>query len=61
MKRTSTKKTPLAVLGEEALKKAVYDAIRDHARTGDKVVIYRQGRVEEVPAARLMKRRGIRE
>jgi hypothetical protein len=50
-------KQPLALLAEEALQEAVYEAIQDHARTGDKVAIYRNGKVVEVPAQSLRLRR----
>lgn len=42
---------------EQALKKAVAETIRDHARTGDPVVIWRNGKVVQVPAASLLPRR----
>jgi SepF-like predicted cell division protein (DUF552 family) len=44
------KKIPLAIRAERALQLAVYEAIKDHARTGDKVVIYRKGKVVIIPA-----------
>ena len=34
----------LALMAEEALKVAVYEAIKDHERTGDRVAIWRKGR-----------------
>jgi len=39
---------------EKALKKAVAKTIQDHARTGDPVVIWRNGRVVWVPAKQLL-------
>lgn len=36
--------------GEIALKEAVAKAIADHARTGDPIVVWRDGRVAHVPA-----------
>ncbi len=48
-------KKPLYRIAEASLKKAVDQAIRDHAKTGDKVVIYRQGKVVEVSAAKLLR------
>ena len=42
---------------EQALKQAVAETIRDHARTGDPVVIWRNGRVAWVPAGQLLRRR----
>ena len=41
----------------QALKKAVAETIRDHARTGDPVVIWRDGKVVRVPAAQLLRRK----
>ena len=41
---------PLELRAEEALKKAVADTIADHKRTGDPIVIWRDGRVVKVPA-----------
>ena len=46
----------LNVKAEKALKKAVAETIRDHARTGDPVVIWRNGKVVWVPASRLLRR-----
>ena len=36
---------------EQALKKAVAETIRDHAKTGDPIVIWQDGKVVRVPAA----------
>lgn len=41
---------PLEVRAEEALKKAVTETIADHKRTGDPIVIWRDGRVVKIPA-----------
>ncbi len=41
---------------EAALKKAVRKAIEDHARTNDPVIIYRDGKVLEVPAKSLLRK-----
>lgn len=41
---------PLEVRAEEALKKAVADTIADHKRTGDPIVIWRDGKVVKIPA-----------
>lgn len=46
------------VKAEKALKKAVAETIRDHARTGDPVVIWRNGKVAWVPADQLLPGRG---
>ena len=42
------------VKAEKALKKAVAETIRDHARTGDPVVIWRDGKVVWVLAKTLL-------
>ena len=42
------------VKAEKALKKAVAKTIQDHARTGDPVVIWRNGKVVWVPAKQLL-------
>jgi len=41
---------PLEIRAKEALKKAVADTIADHKRTGDPIVIWRDGRVVKIPA-----------
>ena len=51
------KNLPLALRAEAALKEAVYKAIKDHARTGDPVVIYKDGKVLEIPARKLRLRK----
>lgn len=43
----------LGRMAEEALRLAVYEAVKDHARTGDPVVIWKNGKVVSVPARRL--------
>lgn len=40
----------MAFLAEEALKKAVARTIADHKRTGDPIVIWRDGKVVKIPA-----------
>jgi len=42
------------VKAEKALKKAVAKTIQEHARTGDPVVIWRNGRVTWIPAKKLL-------
>lgn len=37
-----------------ALKKAVSNAIKDHARTGDSIVVWRHGKVAHVSAKKLL-------
>ena len=59
MKRNGSLKRSVHLVGlnaEKALKKAVEETIRDHARTGDAVVIWRNGKVVWVPAAQLLRR-----
>ena len=43
-----------SVKAEKALKEAVTDTIRDHARTGDPLAIWRNGKVVWIPAKRLL-------
>ncbi|MBI3325020.1 MAG: hypothetical protein HYZ92_07040 [Candidatus Omnitrophica bacterium] len=43
----------VSVKAEKALKKAVAKTIQEHARTGDPVVIWRDGKVVWVPAKQL--------
>ena len=45
----------VSVKAEKALKEAVTDTIRDHARTGDPVVIWRHGKVVWIPAKTLIR------
>ena len=41
---------PIGIRAEEALRKAVADAIADHKRSGDSIVIWRDGKVVKIPA-----------
>lgn len=43
----------LALMAEEALRLAVYDAIKDHERTGDSVVIWKNGKVVHISPKQL--------
>ncbi len=43
----------MAFRAEEALKKAVDRAIADHKRTGDPIVIWRDGKVVKIPAEQI--------
>lgn len=54
-----TPKSPkwLRKTAETALKKAVRKAIEDHAKTNDPVVIYENGKVKEVSAKSLLKKK----
>ena len=47
---------PLAILALEALRKAVAEAIADHKRTGDPIVIWKDGKVIRVPADQIVVR-----
>jgi hypothetical protein len=47
----------ISIKAEQALKRAVAEVIRDHARTGDPVVIWRKGKVAWVPASQLLSQR----
>jgi hypothetical protein len=40
---------PIGIRAEEALKKAVAEAIADHKRTGDPIAIWRDGKVVQIP------------
>ena len=42
--------TPLEIRAEEAMRKAVANVIADHKRTGDPIVIWRDGKVVKIPA-----------
>jgi hypothetical protein len=46
----------LNIKAEKALKKAVAETIRDHARTGDSVVVWRNSKVVHVSAKELLQR-----
>lgn len=55
MKKSVASEDPykLAYMAEEALRLAVYEAIKDHERTGDPVVIWQNGKVVSVQAGKL--------
>ena len=53
-KKEPKKKVPLAVQAEKALQRAVAEVVEDHKRTGDPVVIWRDGKVVKVPADQLV-------
>ena len=42
------------IKAEKAMKKAVTKTIQDHARTGDPIVIWRNGKVVWIPAKTLI-------
>ena len=48
---------PIVRKAGQALKKSVAEAIRDHARTGDPVVIWRNGKVVWVSARQLLRKK----
>jgi len=50
MKKKDLKDIPIGIRAEEALKKAVADAIADHKRSGDPIVIWRDGKIVKIPA-----------
>jgi len=50
MKKKNLKDIPIGIRAVEALKKAVTDAIADHKRSGDPIVIWRDGKVVKIPA-----------
>jgi hypothetical protein len=50
MKKKDLKNIPIGIRAEEALKKAVADAIADHKRSGNSIVIWRDGKVVKIPA-----------
>jgi hypothetical protein len=52
-KKEGKKKNPLAVEAERALQIAVAEVIEDHKRTGDPLVIWRNGKVAKIPAEEL--------
>ncbi|MBW1794864.1 MAG: hypothetical protein JRJ38_10610 [Deltaproteobacteria bacterium] len=43
----------MASRAEEALKKAVAETIADHKRTGDPIVVWRDGKVVKIPAEQI--------
>ncbi len=52
---------PLEIRAEEAMKKAVAKAIADHKRTGDPIVIWRDGKVVKIPAEQIEIREPVAE
>jgi hypothetical protein len=51
----------MAFRAEEALKKAVARTIADHKRTGDPIVIWRDGKVIKIPANQIEIREPVAE
>ena len=59
MRKNGTLKRSLHLINvkaEKAIKKAVAKTIQEHARTGDPVVIWRDGKVVLVQAKKLLQR-----
>jgi hypothetical protein len=57
MKKKSKKaETPLAIRAEEALKKAVANAIAEHRLKGRAIAVWRDGKVTRVPADQIVVR-----
>jgi len=50
MKKNNLKDIPIEICAEKALKKAVTDAIADHRRFGNSIVIWRDGKVVKISA-----------
>ena len=50
MKKKNLKDISIGIRAEEALKKAVADAIADHKRSDNSIVIWRNGKVVKIPA-----------
>lgn len=60
MSNKSSRKIPLFVQGAfDALRSAVSKTIEEHRRSGDPIVIWRNGKVVLVPARRLLGRKAI--
>ena len=57
MRKDATLKQQVHSINVKALKEAVAETIRDHARTGDPVVIWRNGKVTWVPAHQLLSKK----
>ena len=53
--KTRSKFSKFALKAEKAFKKAVKEEIEDHARTGDPVVIWKNGKVVRVPAEQILR------
>jgi len=50
MKKKAGHKVSLEEMALKALKEAVSEAIKDHEKTGDPIVIYRNGKIAKVSA-----------
>jgi hypothetical protein len=52
---------PMEIRAEEAMRKAVEKTIEDHRRTGDPIVIWRDGKVVKIPADQIEVREPVTE
>ncbi len=60
-KRKRTPRMPAIVRkAEQALRIAVAKAIEDHRRSGDPIVVWKNGRVVTIPASRIPRGKPIR-
>lgn len=50
------KKVPLAIRAEEALRRAVAEAIADHRMRGRSIVVWRDGKVMRIPSDQIVVR-----
>lgn len=50
IKKKKLSDIPLEIRAEEAMKKAVEKTIEEHRRTGDPIVIWKEGKVVKIPA-----------
>ena len=50
MDEKNLEEIPIGIRAEKAMKKAVADAIADHKRSGNSIVIWRDGKVVKIPA-----------
>ncbi len=49
-KKKNLSDIPIEIRAEEAMKRAVEKTIEEHRRTGDPIVIWRDGKVVKIPA-----------
>ena len=56
-KKRTRKIISIAQKAEKALKIAVANAIEEHRRSGDPIVVWEKGRVVKIPASRLTRHR----
>jgi hypothetical protein len=53
MKQKNLKNIPIGIRAEKALRKAVADAIENHKRSGNSIVIWRDGKVVKIHAEQI--------